>query len=72
MTGRVYIANFGQGNVLWPRAKATPALITIDDVRVHPNWQAGDRGAYVTTAMAQLKTALGKPRRVGPHRAGST
>lgn len=35
MSGRGYIANFGLGNALWPRANSTPALITVDDIRVY-------------------------------------
>jgi hypothetical protein len=55
----VYIANFGEGNRLWPRAKAKNVLITTDDVLVHDFWRAGDRAGYIDAAIAHTVTALG-------------
>lgn len=57
---RVYIANMGEGNTLWPLAKANDTIITIDNVTVHPFWQAGDRDGFIDAAMAQTKTARGE------------
>ena len=33
---RVYIANFGEGNALWPNARTNNTIITITD-RLHSN-----------------------------------
>ena len=60
MTGKVYIANFGEGNALWPIAKANQTIITIDNVAVHRFWQAGDRDGYIAAALEHTLTALGK------------
>lgn len=57
---RVYIANMGEGNALWPIAKANDTIITVDNVEVHPFWQAGDRDGFIETAIAQLKTVRGE------------
>lgn len=61
---RVYVANFGEGNALWPVAKANNTIITIDNVEVHPFWRAGDRDGYIKAAMAETVIARGvKPSR---------
>ena len=60
MTGRVYIANFGEGNSLWPIAKANSTIVTVDNVSVHPFWQAGDRDGFIATAMETALTARGE------------
>lgn len=57
---QVYIANFGEGNVLWPVAKANNTIITVDNVNLHPYWQAGDRNGYIDTAIAETVTARGE------------
>lgn len=57
---QVYIANFGEGNALWPIARANGTIITIDNVAVHPFWQAGDREGYIEAALEHTLTALGK------------
>lgn len=56
---RVYIANFGEGNALWPVAKAHNTLITIDHVAVHPFWQKGDRDGYIAASLTHTLTARG-------------
>jgi hypothetical protein len=56
---RVYIANFGEGNSLWPVAKANNTIITIDNVEAHSFWTAGDRDGYIATVMAHSLTARG-------------
>ncbi len=60
MTGHVYIANFGEGNALWPVARTNNTIITIDNIAVHPFWQAGDREGYIDGAVNHTLTALGK------------
>lgn len=56
---KVYVANFGQGNSLWPQCLANSTLATFDDVVVHDHWRAGDREAFIETAMADTVTVLG-------------
>ena len=61
---RVYVANFGEGNALWPVARSNDTIITIDNVEVHPFWQAGDRDGYIEAAIAGTVTVRGvKPSR---------
>lgn len=57
---KVYIANFGEGNALWPIAKANGTIMTIDNVAVHGFWQTGDRQAYIDAALEHTLTVLGK------------
>jgi hypothetical protein len=57
---QVYVANFGEGNALWPIAKANDAIVTIDNMAVHSFWQVGDRDGFISTAMAQTLTARGE------------
>jgi len=57
---RVYIANFGQGNSLWPQCLANSTLAIFDDVDVHDYWRARDREGYIEGAMAHTFTALGQ------------
>jgi hypothetical protein len=57
---QVYIANMGEANALWPVAQANSTIITIDNVAVHPLWQAGDRAGFIETAMARTRTARGE------------
>lgn len=54
---RVYVANMGEANALWPVAKANSTIITIDNVNVHPFWRAGNRTAYIDAAIANTTTA---------------
>lgn len=56
---RVYIANFGESNALWPIAKANSTILTIDNVDTHPFWLAGDRDGYIAAVMAHTLTARG-------------
>ncbi len=58
-TGRVYIANFGEANALWPTAKASSTILTINNVNVHPFWRAGDRQGYIAAAQEENFTARG-------------
>lgn len=54
---RVFIANFGQSNYLWPKCLERGTVATLDDERVHPFWERRDREGYVDFAVANLKTA---------------
>jgi hypothetical protein len=56
---KVYIANFGQGNSLWPQAKANSTIATFDDMAIHEFWRAGDREGYIEASVANTFTALG-------------
>lgn len=57
---KVYVANFGQGNSLWPQCKANNTLATFNDVALHDYWRAGDRDGFVRAALTQTFTALGQ------------
>lgn len=59
MTDRIYIANFGEANALWPTAKANNTVLTIDNVDVRPFWKSGDRDAYIHAAPEATFTARG-------------
>ena len=57
---KVYIANMGEANALWPRAKANSTILTYDNVDLHPFWQSGDREGYIATAIHGATTARGE------------
>lgn len=59
MTNKVYIANFGEGNAYWPKARANNSVLTVDNVSVHPFWQNGDRDGYIDACMESALTARG-------------
>lgn len=54
---RVFIANFGQGNYLWPKCLQRNTVATINNECVHALWEAGDRAGFVEVAIKELKTA---------------
>lgn len=54
---RVFIANFGQSNYLWPECLKRSTVATIDNVGVHPFWESHDRAGFTDYAVAHLKTA---------------
>lgn len=54
---RVFIANFGQSNYLWPECLKRSTVATINNVGVHPFWESGDRAGFTNYAIAHLKTA---------------
>jgi hypothetical protein len=60
MTGRVYIANFGEANALWPIARENSTILTIDNLAVHKFWQAGDREGFIVAAQEATWTARGE------------
>lgn len=57
---KVFIANFGQQNYLWPACHERSTIATINNVQVQPFWEAGDRKGYVAHALANMKTARGE------------
>ena len=57
----VYIANFGSKNWAWPECLRRGAIAMMDDTRVHPFWQRGDKDGYIETAMRVLRTKKGQP-----------
>jgi hypothetical protein len=61
MSGRVYIANFGKANWAWPECLQRSTIVVMDDERVHPFWQKGDRTGYVEHAQKVLRLASGGP-----------
>ncbi len=54
---RVFIANFGQANYLWPDCLKRKTIATIDNEGVHRFWEARDRLGYIEYALAHMKTA---------------
>jgi len=57
---RVFIANFGQQNYLWPACLKRGTIATIDREDVHPFWQARDKAGFIAFALANMKTARGE------------
>lgn len=55
----VYIANFGRENYEWPRCLQQSYIATMQDERLHPFWEAGDRDGYIENTQKHLKTAKG-------------
>lgn len=57
---RVFIANFGIANSLWPRCQQSSVVLTYDDD--DPTWSmwlAGDRDGFIAFTMANKQTAKG-------------
>ncbi len=57
---RVYIANFGRGNWAWAQCLKRPALAVMDDVRLHPFWQSGDREGYIRETQRVIRQSDGR------------
>tara|TARA_R110002051_G_scaffold325722_1_gene430490 strand:- start:1223 stop:2206 length:984 start_codon:yes stop_codon:yes gene_type:complete len=57
---KVFIANVGQSNYLWPECLRRSTVATINNLHVHPFWEARDRKGYIAHAVANLKTARGE------------
>ena len=57
---KVFIANFGRANYLWPTCLERGTIATVDDVDVHPFWEARDREGYVAYSIAHKKTVRGE------------
>jgi len=58
---KTFIANFGTENWAWPNCLSRSAIAVMDDMRVHPFWQRGDRDGYIAEALAKLKSRVGRP-----------
>ena len=56
---KVFIANFGQENHLWPACLARSTIATFDDEDLWPLRQANDRDAYIAQCIETKKTAAG-------------
>ena len=56
---KVFIANFGRENYLWPECLHRGTIATMNDEEVHPFWLIGDKEGYINYCMAKLKTARG-------------
>lgn len=58
---RVFIANFGQQNYLWPKCLARPSVATFSEETLWSFWEAQDHKGYVDYALAHIKTVRGEP-----------
>jgi hypothetical protein len=56
---RVFIANFGRANYLWPECRERKSVAVLDDEDVHPFWLARDRPGYIAYCETHKKTAAG-------------
>lgn len=56
---RVFIANFGRENYEWPNCLSRSTVTTMNTVKTHELWEAGDREAFIQTSMLFEKTAYG-------------
>ena len=56
---RVFIANFGHENYLWPDCLARATIATLEDEDLHELAVRGDRDAYLALCVAKKKTARG-------------
>ncbi|WP_437534479.1 hypothetical protein WME79_09995 [Sorangium sp. So ce726] len=58
-TMRVFIANFGLENYLWPTCLNHSTVATFEDEDLRPFWVAGDRDGYIAHCIKTKKTAAG-------------
>ncbi len=56
---RVFIANFGPGNALWPDCYERPSVATFEDEDTWPYWLAQDRAGFIEHCIKTKKTATG-------------
>lgn len=56
---KVFIANFGVGNNLWPSCLAEQTIATFEDEALYPVRLSGDREAYIAQALTTQVTAKG-------------
>jgi hypothetical protein len=54
---KVFIANFGRANWLWPSCLDRSTVVTYEDDDLRPFWLAGDREGYIAKAMAKKKAS---------------
>ena len=61
---KVFIANFGRQNYLWPECLAKSTVATINAIASHALWEAGDREGFIQHQLRYETTAAGiKPTR---------
>jgi hypothetical protein len=58
---RVFIANFGVANSMWPQARDMPAVTVFNDEGADPFWRDGDRKGFITYCQANSVTQHGRP-----------
>jgi hypothetical protein len=58
-TPRVFIANFGRGNYLWPTCLERSTIATSEDEDLRPFWLGGDREGYMAHCIRTKTTAAG-------------
>ena len=56
---KVYIANFGRENYLWPRCLERGNVATINAEPVQEFWLNKDRESYIRYCIENIKTASG-------------
>jgi hypothetical protein len=56
---KVFIANFGLENYIWPACLSRSTVATFEDEDLRPFWLAGDRDGYVDLCIKTKKTAAG-------------
>ncbi|MEQ9210548.1 MAG: hypothetical protein RLN96_12020, partial [Pseudomonadales bacterium] len=56
---KIYIANFGRENYLWPECLERGTIATMDDEEVNPFWLDRDKEGYINFCMTKLRTARG-------------
>lgn len=57
---KVFIANFGNENYLWPKCLELGTVATINNEILQPFWERGDRKGFIAHALAHQKTARGE------------
>jgi hypothetical protein len=58
---KTFIANFGTENWAWKNCLERSSIAVMDDMRVHPYWQRGDREGYIAEAQEKLISRMGRP-----------
>lgn len=56
---KVFIANFGRENYEWPECKLRSSVATMNEVDAQEYWEAGDREGYISSRIANSRTAAG-------------
>jgi len=55
----VYIANFGEGNSLWPKVKSNGTIATFSEIKLYDLWNEGQRKEFIAHATQNSLTAKG-------------
>ena len=56
---KVYIANFGRNNYLWPKCLEKSSIATLEDEDLRALWLAGDKDGYIKLCMNEKRSAAG-------------